>query len=62
MTEKDLRRLAVAAEVHEVHVHEVGPVAVGALLTVGVVLVDHEIFYAYLDGLTTEGLTKAWKG
>ena len=47
MAKKHLRRLADAAEVHEVHVHEVGHVTFGALLTVRVVLIvfiNHEIF------------------
>ena len=52
---------ADAAEVLEAHVPEVGPVAVGGLLT-GVVVPSVSgffFFFAYLDGLTTEGLTNA---
>lgn len=50
---------ADAAEVLEAHVPEVGPVAVGGLLTVVVVPSVNRFFFAYLDGLTTDGLTNA---
>ena len=45
MTEKDLRRLAVAAEVHEVHVLEVRHVVVGALRMVVVVPAVYDMIF-----------------
>lgn len=47
------------ADAAEAHVPEVGPVAVGGLLTGVVVPSVNIFFFAYLDGLTTEGLTNA---